>query len=303
MKENIDFINKKISGFTTNVDISIKLAIDTFHHSYVQFEDSFLWPAIHTNRIEPEEKNQITDILLTHVPSFIENCSVLTESRPRRDSNQVHYVRSYKFNEVEYIYIFKVFAEYMGGADQTEIVSRGKQGIAPSFHTDRVYFESLLIPVSNITRDVHGYVTDFIPIQIKDAIFKVSSDEEIRNFRSSVLFDEIDFSQVNNKITNHFSYGKQWKFNNLFYPIIIDYLSLCMNIITPYKKVVDLNAPVFARMFMNFIHQEDGSNMEITDKQFLCDYYESWKFERIFSKSGNPHWVMREHPFAEILKK
>ncbi|MDH5656079.1 MAG: hypothetical protein OEZ34_09240 [Spirochaetia bacterium] len=259
-------------------------------------KQKILWPSVHINHILPEERKIITEILLENIPTFITGCSILPEPRPRKDSNQIHYVRSYHENGSDYIYIFKVSCEYMGGADSSEIKIEGRQGIAPSFKTNRIYFSSLLIPVSEIARDNKGYINNFTPVQIKDAIFKVSSDDVIRDFRSTVLFDEIDFSEVNNKITVHFEFNSSWKHNKLFYPFVIDYLSLCMNLIHPDKNAVDLYAGIFDRCFMNFMSGEDSGTMSAEDKNFLKRYYNDWYFERIFSRSGNPHWLVKKVP-------
>ena len=302
MKEEIQHINKIISNSSKDRKNKIRLGIDTFHHTYVMLQESFLWPSVHTGMIRPDEKLQITEIILKYIPSFIEGCSVLPEPRPRKDSTQVHYVRSYNFNSKEYIYIFKVSSDYMGGAETNEIVIKGRQGVTPSFYTNRIYFSALLVPVSEIMKDSHGAITDFRPIQIKDAIFKVSSDDVIRDFRSTVLFDEIDFSEVNQKITNHFNVNSSWKHNNLFFPLIIDYLSLCMNIMIPFKSAVDCKAPIFSRLFENFIKQENVSTLNSDDRNFLDKYFTGWKFERILSRSGNPHWIITDHPFMDIQK-
>ena len=295
MKSLLHQINDSISRSGKKQSAG-SIYIDTFHHFYAVIPEKFIWPSFHINDIRPEEKEEVTNILLKYVPSFIEGCSILPEPRPRKDSDQVHFVRHYRIMNTEYIYIFKVSCDYMGGAEKNEIIVKGRQGVTPSYRTDRIYFSSLLIPVCEVSRDSGGYIDNFIPIQIKDAIFNVSSDDEKRTFMGTILFDEIDFSQVNERITNYFEFQNAWLHKNLFYPFIIEYLSLCMNVVIPLKEFVDQYAFVFEKIFHTFVQGGSSGDLPEQDILFLNEYYKNWSFERILSRSGNPHWRIEKYP-------
>ena len=288
-------------------DSSHELLVDNFHHPYAKFEDPFEWPGITLNGIQTHEARKIINVLLRKVPNFVKGCHVLPESRPKKDTNHLQFVRHIRRKEGEYIYIFRVLAEYMGGADKGEIIEPSSQGLTPSIKTDRIYFTALLLPVRNVTYE-KGQIVDFHPLTIKEAYFKVDSassegGHEQTIFGTSMVFDDVDFSNVNTRFKELFSFGQTWKPGRLFPPLLVEYLTLCINIVPPHSEMIEGLIPFFDRGFREFMKTGELAGLSESDRNFWERYFQAWEYERVQSRSGNPHWKLVNFPGGDWLEE
>lgn len=278
--------------------------VDTMRHPYFQFSEKFKWPAITVTKIEPEQSRQIVNVLHERLPSFIAGCHLLPEPHPRKDSNQLHFVRPYKIKDFEYIYMLKISAEYMGGAAQNEIYGRVVQGRSPSFLTDRIYYSVRFVPVEKIEY-YQNQIIDFEPRRLNEAIFEVTKTLDVRNrpdHISTMAFDEVDFSRVENQFSELFSFSNDWSADRLFRPFSIEYLTLCMNLIIPLPSLVDFYAEFFDQGLRHFIESGSLENIGKREKKFWSEYFSIWSYERSLSRSGNPHWLITKYPTQEWIK-
>jgi len=282
-------INDKISEW--DVFGEFQVFIDTFHHPYLKVCQSFQMPSITLSGILDNKAEALTEVLLKYFPQLITGQQILPEPRPGKDSHQLQFIKEVTFENEKYVSLIKVNASYMGGARNEEVLIAGKQGVTPSILTDRVYFNSRLIPVSAIQMN-DGFITNFIAKQVKDAIFYVSSRDTMRDVWSTVLFDEVDFTQVNKMFTSFLAFVNPWPTAH-FLPLIVDYLTICFVGITGDSKETLSILPYFHGAFHMILEKGDCSAISDPDKNFWIQYFHSFQFERVASKSGNPHWQLK----------
>lgn len=288
---------KKINHRLQDCDqtTNFQVLIDTFHHPYLKVQNTFTLPSITLNGISDQEAESLTHLLIHNFPQLIAGHQLLPEPRPRKDTHQLHFIKELSFENEKYISLIKINALYMGGATTGEILEAGRQGVTPSIETDRIYFHARLIPVTSIKIE-EGCITDFIARQVKEAIFYVSSRDTMRDVWSTILFDEVDFTQVNKKFTSFLAYKSPWPTAH-FLPLLVDYLTICFTGITGNSHETIQVLPYFHRAFLAILDKGDCNSLNEEDRSFWNRYFQCFQFERISSKSGNPHWILKYEKF------
>jgi hypothetical protein len=274
--------------------------IDTFRHPYVRFGSTFTMPSITLTEIQYDEAQAIIDTVSPFIGDFISGCYVLPISRPRKDSTYLQFMRPMEWQGNTYLYLFKLLSAYMGGASEEEM-QRGTQDHSPYFQTDRIYFHARILPVTSVDL-IEG---NFEPRKIPDAMFQVQSPGTAPGARhdlwSTILFDEVDFSSLNELYSRRLDFGKQWSSGRLFYPLLIDHLTIGLNVMAPYPDLLERILPYFHRAFENLLHGENARWTE-EDVRFWSTYTGSVKLERTESRMGNPHWKVLNHMTLDLFK-
>lgn len=293
-------INRRIRDYTSALQepYAYTLNVDTFHHAYMQFDEKFRWPSVNLSKVDSQEAAAITEVLLKYAPFAIKNCQILPDPRSGRYSHHLFYVKKVTEEPIRLIYIFRVSCQYMGGADSGEIIKPAKQGFSPEILTDRVYFASRLLPVQSLTEE-NGSIIDFQPLKLRDAVFHISNQNPERDIWSTILFDEVDFSSVNRKFSEIFGFGESWPAERLFLPFVVDSLAIACNLILLNPAVVSTIAHYYARLLHVFLQMFSTDKADADTVSFWRNYYTGWKYERILSKSGNPHWQLTGSPNLE----
>lgn len=273
------------------------VVIDTMRHPYAQLSQTVVWPAVTVTGIEPVQQERVANVLAQQLPGFVQGCNLLPEPRPRRESHQVQFVRLHEFEDQRFLYIFRVSAGYMGGAANTEIVAGARQGISPSFQTDKVYFSARLLPVREVRVASYGIV-DFEAHQLADAefLFRERTEGQTLEVFTTSLFDEIDFGKLEQSFLEQFSFGTEWTGGKTFRPFVIDYLTLALNLVVPEPGLVEQIGPHFARAFAALRKEGTLATLPESEKQFWRKYFAAWAYENRFSRGGNPQWALIAYP-------
>ena len=282
-----------------------EVRVDTMRHPYALLPGPVAWPAVTVTGILPEEQTRVAEVLATALPGFVKGCHLLPEPRPRRDSNQVQLVRPYRFVNTDYLYMIRISAEYMGGAGNPEVLEPARQGRSPSFLTDRIYFHARLFPVRSIARKDFG-ICDFEAFTIHDAHFLVRAkggEEGARSIFTTALFDQIDFGPVEDRFMDLFSFGSAWKGGRVFRPLVIDHLTLALNLLVPDIALVEDLAPRFADAFARLVSSGHLDDLSEPERDFWRAYYGAWAFENDFSRGGNPQWRLTTYPDERWRKR
>jgi hypothetical protein len=296
---------KKSNAILKNImsrSVALDLRIDTIGLPYALFRDRFAWPSVHSMNPLPEEKLRITEILSERLPEFVSGCSLIPETRPHRDISRVQYVREYRVEDQSFLYILNVSADYLGGARREDILSPGSQGISPSFLTDRIYFSARLVPAREIHYDA-GAIVDFEPLKIREARFKVEFTETIRDVWSTILFDEIDYTEINRSLSDRFAFDAEWRLGKLALPFVIDHMTICLNLIHPGERAVGALLIPFSKIFRSVIGSGDLSDLNEEERRTLARFYTEWEYARFLSNSENTHWKITKTPFAELAEQ
>ncbi len=289
-----------LRGLPPDRDPDAALLVDTFHQPYLQFPSPIIWPSVAVGETRMQDAATLADCLARLVPSLVADCEVLPTAKPSKDSGIFHLVREHSCEGSAFVFVLKIISQYLGGAEAGEIVTPPAQGISPSVRTDRVYFSARILPVEGIQRSA-GAIVDFVPQRVEEAVFQVSSNVPDR--WTTVLFDEVDFSDINKKLTELFSAnGAEWHGGSLFFPIVVDYLTICMNTVVCTRSFIDGVLPFFARAWTAFRRDRSLGALTDGDRAFWEAYYKAWAYERILSRGGNPHWKFNNHPDSQWIK-
>lgn len=269
--------------------------VDNFHHPYMIFEDSFHWPAIHLDHLRDDEIIRIMEILQERIPDFISDCQILTEEVSQR-SLQLKLGRLLKIEERDYLYLFKVSVEYMGGASSEEILRPHRQGISPEFITNRIYYHALILPLSRVELN-SGRIKNYVTHSIKEAIFQYIPENMERDIWSSIVFDKLDFSEVNHRFTQLLeSITTTWKPGKIFDPFIIEDLTLAGRVIDPVLQNSDEYHRMYDQLFQIIQKKQPIDSIPEEGRIFWKNYFGGWELERVLSRGGNPHWKITQLP-------
>lgn len=296
-------INQRLAQIQSSAARPRDLRIDTFRHPYVKFSAPYLMPAISLGDIQGEEAFQLIEVVAERIPEFAAGCQILPEPRPRRESAHIHLVREVIQAEDRFLYIFNLNAEYMGGAEDAEITSRALQGRAPSFRTDRMYFHSRLIPVENIQRQ-DGQIVDFRVRRPRQSYQTTVTRSEWKpgDKWTNFFFDDADFSSFHRAFTEQLGGGAHWPLSNLFYPFLLEYATVCLNLVSPGYAMAESLAEWFAPAARAIITDEPDPARLDRMQAFWKAYFSAWEYEPAPSRSGNPHWKLLRYPDPDWLQ-
>lgn len=303
--QDVQRLNAMLRSLPCPEDYRPELCIDTFHHPYIALSEKIVLPSVNLISIESGQAERVLRNVIDHAPAFVSDCNVLPESRPRRESNQLHLVRAHTLSAtrpmaVQYLYIFKISMEYLGGAQPDEIRSPARQGISPEVLTNRIYFHARLVPVREIQLE-NDCIVDFEPLRLRDALFQNKSVGQGPGDKwSSALFDAVDFSELNARFTDMFAFGVDREQNKIFYPLLIEYLTLTMNLVYPHFKLVTGLVPYFDECLQSILRQGDLQDVSDETRRFFQKYLAGFKHRRHEARSGNPHWQLTQYPSADI---
>lgn len=264
-----------------------KLFIDNLHSPYIKFDEKYILPASYVTNPDENQILSFVKIVGEFLPEAVEGTCILPEPRPRRETNKLFFVRPMLFGHFQFMYIFSVDMQYLGGAKADEIKKPASQNLTPSVLTDRIYFQIKVVHLENVIQE-GDHVLDFNARRFQGGEFRIESDREVgkpvRKF--SEIFDEIDFSETENTIREELGITKEvWKLGRVYSPIGIDYLSLSMRFLNP--SLADT-----VHLFHDFYPLLAQDNSVITGKtlELYHSYLSKHDVERTQSKSGNMLW-------------
>lgn len=274
-----------------------ELKVDTFHHPYLEFRDSFTWPAVSLAGLRSEEASAIVSILADRFPN-LQTFHVMPDPKPKKDLQYLNLVHRVPTNGLTSALLIRIATQYMGGAERSEMITIATQEKSPSYSTNRIYFHARLLPVID-WRTLSDQLLDFEVKKLKEAVFLFSSDSTIRDVWSTILFDEVDFSHLDEQFTRLFCFGEEWKPKKVFLPFLIDYLTLSINCFNWTNKFFELVSPPFLRAYETFSANGSLEELSSHDKDFWRQYINAFSYVRVFSRSGNVHWKITSFPYQE----
>lgn len=293
-------LRRELRELSADISGDFTLQVDTFHHPYLEFPEQFTLPTVNLYGIELDQARKLLAPLMEHMPAFLCDCHVLPEPRPNKETNYLHLIKPLQVEGRKYIYLFKILAQYLGGADTTEILKNASSGISAEVRTNRIYFHSRLIPVERLETSGEC-VVDFHPVRLKEALLEGITRAQgfhiaTKEMRVLDMFDEIDYSQANEELTNMFSVGVDWKPGKVFRPFLVDYHTLTMNLVFPDCELLPAYLQHFDRGFTELVAKLNLDQLHEESRKFWAAYFQSFSYERILSRSNNPHWRLTKFP-------
>ncbi|MCE9597745.1 MAG: hypothetical protein K8S54_07245 [Spirochaetia bacterium] len=254
-----------------------------------------MWPSVHMDTLAPEEAQAVARVVERLPFTWLEGHDLLPQTISRRHSASLHFGRIWTLDATEYVSVIRIPATYLGGA--TERLPLPQQGISPPFQTNRVYFQSWLLPIEGCVR-AQGRLQDFTPKTFPAAMDKVhrKSPEEHSWRGGSFIFDALDFSDLNLRLSADCSFGGHNQFLSIFQPFVIEFLSFCMHLLLPQPELIRSYLVPFAETANQLLESGTVTSLSPNTQQLWRKYYDSIAYERKMSAGGNPHWQFTSLP-------
>ena len=261
------------------------LYLDTFRHLYWRTPETMVWPSVDLNGPGKTEAERIFDNLISWIPDVIQGGIVLPEARPVKDNHRIQILKPIYLEDRIFAEVLTFESRYLGGARPEEVLEPHRQGVSPSFVSDRIYFFARLLPIQSFEKSGEQIVS-FHPLEFNETTFHVHDVEIEKNLWRSVVFDEVDYSPVEEFYLNRFSFGDPWRWGKLLRPFVVDHLSLAVNLINP----TSYDGESMAKMYNQLLTDGFSTNLDDSVKKFWANWMANWRLERVESRSGNPHW-------------
>ncbi len=268
------------------------LCVDTFRHPYAELGETFRWPSVHLDQLTPDEISNIQHTLRDSGLDWFSQCDLLPQNFRPNSGPRLHWIRDVTTNSTKMALVIRVEAAYLGGASHA--LPSPVQGVAPAFATTRVYFHAWILPIRSfhtLNHRISGFETLPLPAALEHRHSKPPEETVFRG--GSVLFDSLDFSQLNLSISQTLSFGSPASFLSLFQPFVVEALALCANLIDP--GLIERLAEPFAELLPHT--ENDFASVPSLLKDFWRSYYDAFAYERFLSPGGNPHWRFSLSPF------
>ncbi len=245
-----------------NTDID-KVYINIVKNEFIIINERINIPKIPVKELEYKIAVPILKNLIEYIPEFLINHELLVDRKPASDQHCLHFIKKVKGRLINFIHIFKIYLKFEG--DSQNIIERGDTDSYPSYHTDRIYYKSKLIPVSSVFED--NRKMDFEPIKLIESDY-LESDQRLF---TSAIFDEVNKKELTEDIINKLDLDV-FNISIDLYPFIeYDYFTSCFNVLCPSIKEIEEGAMIFEPSFLTlYSRYNDLTNLndltEIGDK-------------------------------------
>lgn len=204
--------------------------IDNLHTPFVKLATEYPLPAFAKSEIDYASARQYLSVLADFIPEAIHGCFVLPQAIPKRESDKLFLVRPCPLNGSQYLYILKLFVNYLGGADESSILQAENSYHSPSIRTDRIYFSVSIIPLDTIESEKDCIISFqprfFSAVQNQVVVTEPENLMEKRP-KAISLFDEIDYSTTIEPIKNRLRIRREnWQPATVHEPIVIEYRTI-----------------------------------------------------------------------------
>ncbi len=259
---------QKIRDLLKNIDRDKKnntgsVYINIVKNEFININGRIEVPKIPVKELDYDRAALIMENIIEYIPEFFKGHDLLVSRKPASEQHSLHFVKLIKGRLIDFIHIFKIYLKFEG--DSRNIIERGNCDFYPSYHTDRIYYKSRLIPVNSVIEN--NSIVDFTPIQLIDADY-VESDQ---NFFTSAVFDDVNKKGITNDIYDRLNLDV-FNISPELYPFIAyDYFTACFNVLHPVKREIDEAIIIFEPVFLLIYNRYNELNKlkdmdEIRDK-------------------------------------
>ena len=289
--ENIKAANALLSS-DTGGNLSQDIYINVIHNEFMTFEGTVDIPRLPVSEISNYLSYNIIGNLFPKIGKFLQNHIMLEQRNPGSEQHSIHLVRHLRGHVIPFCHIIRLDMKFSG--DPSAVIERGNSHYYPSYHTDRIYYKSRLVPLDRW--DENG---TFIPRRIYD-MAQADSDQY---FHTYAIFDDINRGELTRKLCDAAGTDLFPVSLDLYPFLVFDYFTACMNVLLPTEKELNLALEMFEPLFIyvyskfrdssDIIHENESdlfiNRLEIHDGAFvltpsfrmeLADYFGRKKLVR-----------------------
>jgi hypothetical protein len=160
-------------------------------NEFMRFSEEFTVPRISVHGLTDTQKIELTGIFCGLIPEYLSRHSIMLTPKPAAETMCIHYVRQYRGRLLDFMHILKIDLKFAGNPDM--ITEKGDNSNYPAFRSERLYYKSFLLPVTDTTVR-QGSIQDYQPLKLQESI---SHEADEDGFFTYTLFDDINPEEAN----------------------------------------------------------------------------------------------------------
>lgn len=285
-----------INEYLTNLknkNIEFPIYIDNLHCPYILLNEEFSMPSISNHLLSDEENWILVKLFSEFIPQTLKEKSFLVKPISKRDTSRLNFVEEFSCKGSKFILLFSIEAKYLGGSLSSKILKPSTQTHFPSYLTDRIYFHSRIIPVSEIIKK-DNFIIDFTPVKNEKTFFNYQiefSNREKPEFISE-MFDELDFKSYLKPFYENLKISRHWALGKIYEPVGIEFLCPVLRLISIYHEQNIEEFKKFSEILTDHFNSKNFSDQTI---YFFYEWLKKFNYERKLSPSGNLRWEIKTY--------
>lgn len=266
--------------------------IDNLHTPFILLDEDYLMPQVSNYILQEDEILKLIQLYSKFLPNTLKDLNFILNPISTKEHSKLIFAKEFSSRGNKFVYQFSIEIKYLGGADSTKISKQATQEFFPSYFTDRIYFQSRIIPVSEITY-IENQIVNFNPIKLNQVINYIHSDffEKDKPEFFSEMFDEQNYKPILEPLFEKLKVSTFWKLGKIYEPLGIEYLSFVLNLISVSSEKNIIEFQKFSALFTNILGFEKLNQDSI---YLFQNWLEKFDFKRRTSPSGNICWEIFE---------
>lgn len=255
---------KKLNNCINSIDKNAKnnfesIYLNQIHNEFITFPANLVIPKISVKELDHENTLPIVQNLGKVLPELLINHSIPLTKYPASDQHVIHFIQRITGSLLNFLHILKIDCKFSG--DPKNILEKGDSIHYPSFKTNRIYYKSFIIPVSDVDDQFNFNAIRIIQSQ------QVDSDQY---FHTYALFDDINKQDTIQRF-HEFIGNDLFSISPTLYPFFqFEYFTACLSVLYPIQReIIDSIAfyePIFIFLYSKYnsidtLHLEDNTIM------------------------------------------
>jgi hypothetical protein len=226
-----------------------RIFLNIIKNEFITLNDKISIPRISVKELDYPESIPIIRNIIEYIPQFLFEHSLLEKRSPSSEQHTLQFVRKMDGRVLTFIHMLKIDLKF--GGDSSTVIEKGDTDHYPSYTTDRLYYKSILVPVTNLLAGESVFIEGFESLRLYDSTY-VESD---KNFFTSVIFE--DANEAMNKNIIQKVDGGLFKISSDIYSFITgNYFTACFNVLYPVteeiKRAVEIIEPIFIYIYSRY---------------------------------------------------
>jgi hypothetical protein len=272
-------------------ELNRRIGVNVHKTTFRIIPQPFVIPKVPVSGLDIDHRNALASLYATIVPDYIQGCSLLEKSSVGMTPHVIEWVRPLTEDKETLLYVIRIAGNYLGGALDSEVKERGRSTWYASFETDRIYYESYLLPVTRITQKGQEA---FDPISVFDHTTYEKDDSPGYRFISYGIFSEVDMSEQNTELSRSLDPQQIYRLHKVFPLLCYFHRTPAFHIADPipqnYEQIAEFASPILhllTEMRENFQYNQ----IDPPNQKKLNNFLKSMKWQESFTRSGLRCWV------------
>ncbi len=217
------------------------LFLNSSKNEFITFPGTITVPRFSVKELVYGDITGFMENIIRFFPEFFREHALLVRRKPASDAHSLRFFMPLKGKLMDFVHFFKIDLRF--GGDSSNVVEKGDTFHYPSYRTNRIYFKSRIVPVSEARPD------GFTPLRLADSI-EVDSD---MHRHTMAILDEMNTGELTRGLLAHIDKTVFSTSQDLYPFFVFEFFTACMNV--PYSvenelvKALELFEPLFISIF------------------------------------------------------